>query len=233
MAAPLLFTDELAELSHLHPLVHLDPVVPPRRRHVVRLTRADFLSPHDVSIEKAVALRVEAAGGSVNGPVAVLAHVRTWGWLFNPLAVYYCFEPTGSGVEWAVLEVENTPWHERHCYVIGAPGRHRVSKQLHVSPFLPTEALYDIEYSAPGSRVAVHIDVLADGKSDRLFSARMHLRRRELDRRGLDRLLWRFPAMTTRVTAGIYGQAVRLAARGAAVHPHPGGVRMSREPTND
>jgi uncharacterized protein len=227
---PLLFTDELAEASRLHPLVHLDPAEPTRRPHPVHLERSDLLSPCEVPIEEAVARRVEAAGGRVQGPVAVLGHVRTWGWLFNPLTLYYCFGASGTEVEWTVLEVTNTPWHERHCYVIGPPGRHRVVKALHVSPFLPMGAVYDVRYSSPDARVSVHFDVLAthraggrisDGDDGLLLTASMHLRRRPLDRRGLERLLWRTPAMTARVSAGIYARAAVLAARGAPFHPHP------------
>jgi uncharacterized protein len=221
VASPLLFTDELDEASRLHPLVHLDPDRPPRRQNVVRLLRSDFLSPHHVPIEQAVASRVEAAGGTVRGPVAMLGHVRTWGWLFNPLTLYFCFDPNGRNVEWTVLEVTNTPWHERHCYVIGAPGRHRVAKAMHVSPFLPMEAVYDVRYSAPGARLSIRFDVLATEARHRLFTASMQLHRRPLDRRTLDRLLWRHPAMTTRVSAGIYARAARLAAHGTAFHPHP------------
>ena len=44
-----------------------------------------------------------------------------------------------------------------------------------------------------------------------LLSASMALRRRPLDRAGLARLLWSYPLMTTRVSSGIYAQAVRLA----------------------
>jgi len=227
---PLLFIDELAAASRLHPLVHLDPAVPPRRAQAVRLERSDLLSPHELPIEEAVARTVEAAGGTLNGPVAVLGHVRTWRWLFNPLTLYYCFDATGTEVEWTVLEVTNTPWHERHCYVIGPPGRHRVVKALHVSPFLPMGAVYDIRYSAPAKRLSVHFDVLAThrvgarsgpGDDGRLLTASMHLRRHPLDRRGLDRLLWRTPAMTARVSAGIYARAGVLAARGAPFHHHP------------
>jgi uncharacterized protein len=219
---PLLFVDELDEASRLHPLVHLDPARPPRRRHGVRLVRSDFVSPHDVPIGQAVAGLVEAAGGEVRGPVAVLGHVRTWGWLFNPLTLYYCFDPAGRSVEWTVLEVTNTPWHERHCYVIGPPGRHTVRKSMHVSPFLPMEAVYDIRYSPPGARLSMHFDVRASATRHRLLTASMQLHRRPLDRPGLDRLLWRRPAMTARVSAGIYARAAQLAARGVVFHPHPG-----------
>lgn len=221
VAMPLLFTDELARASRLHPLVHLDPTVRPSGHHAMRLVRSDFLSPHGVPLEQAVAGEVAAAGGSVSGPVGVLGHVRTWGWLFNPITCYFCFDERGLQVEWTVLEVTNTPWHERHAYVLGPPGRHRLDKVLHVSPFLPPEAVYDIRYTAPGADCSVSIDVMAADGGERLLTASMRLRRRPLDRRSLDHLLWRTPAMTARVSAGIYGQAARLAVRGATFHPHP------------
>ncbi len=230
---PLLFTDELSAASRLHPLVHLDPVRPARRPQAVRLVRSDLLSPSDVPIDEAVARRVEEAGGEVHGPVAVLGHVRTWRWLFNPISIYFCFDATGTDVEWTVLEVSNTPWHERQCYVIGPPGRHRVVKTLHVSPFLPMGAVYDVRYAAPGPRLSVRIDVLATHRAaqpggtrsddGRLLTASLQLQRRALDRDGLARLLWREPAMTARVSAGIYARAAALAVRGAPFHRHPTG----------
>jgi len=242
IALPLLFTRELEIASGLHPLVHLDPDTPARRYHAMRLVRSDFLTPHDVPIEQAVAGHVEAAGGTVRGPVAILGHVRTWGWLFNPLTLYFCFDPTGRDVEWTVMEVTNTPWHERHCYVIGPPGAHQVDKEMHVSPFLPMSARYDIRYSPPGNRLSVHFEVRsaarpeessAPGGGASLLTASMHLRRRPLDRRGLERLLWRTPAMTARVSAGIYARAGALAVHGATFHPHPPsdqpGTRDERE----
>ncbi len=56
------------------------------------------------------------------GSVMVLAHLRTFGWLFNPLAAYYCWRPDGTGLDALVLEVSNTPWGERHWYVFDASG---------------------------------------------------------------------------------------------------------------
>ena len=53
------------------------------------------------------------------------------------------------------------------------------------------------------------------------LSASMVLRRKPFDRAGLARLLWAYPLMTTRVSSGIYAEAVRLAARGAPFHRHP------------
>ena len=89
----------------------------------------------------------------------MLGHVRTWGWLFNPLTLYYCFDPSGRDVEWTVLEVSNTPWHERCSYVVGPPGEHHFAKAMHVSPFLPAEGAYTLRYSAPGDGIRVSLDV--------------------------------------------------------------------------
>ena len=109
------------------------------------------------AVEDAVA----EAGGSVRGPVAMLGHVRTWGWLFNPLTLYYCFDPSGRTVEWTVLEVSNTPWHERCSYVVGPPGEHCFAKAMHVSPFLPAQGVYTLRYSAPEEEIRVSLDVAA------------------------------------------------------------------------
>ena len=65
------------------------------------------------------------------GPVRTLTQVRTEGYVFNPLTVHYCLSPGIEGAdapdapppEGVVLEVTNTPWTERHCYVVDArPG---------------------------------------------------------------------------------------------------------------
>ena len=91
----------------------------------------------------------------------MLGHVRTWGWLFNPVTLYYCFDASGRYVETTVLEVSNTPWHERCRYVVGPPGVHRFAKAMHVSPFLPDTATYTLRYSAPDDGLRVGLDLEA------------------------------------------------------------------------
>ncbi len=236
VALPLLFLDEMAELRAVHPLVDLDPS-PHRRRWpaAIRFHRDDYLPSDAPTVQEAVEVTVARAGGSVHGPVAMLGHVRTWGWLFNPLTLYYCFDPSGHSVEWTVLEVSNTPWHERCRYVVGPPGEHRFAKAMHVSPFLPAQGTYTLRYSPPAEGLRVSLDVQAPGPTapyrrwDEPSSQRpvpqlavsLVLRRRQLDRAALARLLWSYPLMTARVSGGIYARALRLGARRAPFHPHP------------
>jgi uncharacterized protein len=245
VALPLLFLDELDELRAVHPLVDFDPS-PHRRRWptAIRFHRDDYLPSDAVTVRSAVEDAVAEAGGSVRGPVAMLGHVRTWGWLFNPLTLYYCFDPSGREVEWTVLEVFNTPWHERSSYVVGPPGEHHFAKTMHVSPFLPAHGEYTLRYSAPEAAIRVSLDVATEPvpspygrlhergpeKTKPELAATMVLRRRSLDRAGLAHLLWGHPFMTTRVSGRIYAHALRLVARGAPIHRHPGPPDTARQP---
>ncbi len=219
VAMPLLDLAEVDEVMDLHPAWSA------RRPAPVRFRRQDFFGDPATPLDQAVRdLVAERTGRRPVGPVAVLANVRTWGWLFNPISLYFCADPADPGggpgqVDSLVAEVENTPWHERHAYVVGPPGRHRFAKELHVSPFLPPRLDYELRYTAPGSQLTVGLTVLEGDR--RLFDATLLLRRRALDRAALGRLLWNYPAMTHRVTAGIYAQAARLRLKGAPFFSHP------------
>src|SRR5581483_3238785 len=90
-----------------------------RRPNVAWFRRADYLGDPGVSLDQAVRDLVEARTGSrPAGPIGVLTQVRTLGHVFNPVSFYYCWDPSRSRVEVVVAEIENTPWRERHAYVV-------------------------------------------------------------------------------------------------------------------
>jgi hypothetical protein len=221
VAMPLLHLEELDSVTRLHPLWSA------RRPAPVWFRRADFLDDETTPLDEAARNLVEARSGlRPAGSVALLANLRTWGWLSNPLSLYFCTAADGETIEALVAEVQNTPWHERYCYVVGPPGLHRFAKVMHVSPFLPMDVDYELRYRAPGERLVVNLDVLRG--VERLFSATLSLRRRAVDRQALAQLLWHHPALTHRISAGIYAQAARLRLRGAPFHVHP--ARRSQRP---
>jgi uncharacterized protein len=193
--------------------------------NAVSFRRRDYLGdpalPLDVSVRDLVEQRV---GMRPDGPIAMLTQVRTWGWLFNPITIYYCFDRDGHSVAQTVVEVTNTPWHERVAYVLPGRGSPVVAKELHVSPFLPMDLSHRFVIGEPGPRLVVGVDDLDHG--ERVFSASMVLHRRSLDRPALGRVLWRYPLMTMRVSWGIYRQALALRRKGVPVHPHPGRVAV-------
>jgi len=190
--------------------------------------RADFLGDPRVPLDEAVRERVaQATGRRPEGPIRMLTHLRYFGLSFNPVTFYYVFDGADTRVETIVAEITNTPWNERHAYVLtdatnegrGAARRHRLAKRFHVSPFMPMEIDYDWRFSAPGETLAVHME--SRNEAGTLFDATLALERRALDGAGLARALAYFPFMTAKVVAAIYWQALRLWAKRVPFHTHP------------
>lgn len=213
IALPLVFLDELGALERSSHLFSASRSAP------LRFRREDFLSPKIDSLEEAVLTTLRNGGhGAPGARVAFLANLRTFGWLFNPLSLYYAFNHERN-VQSVIAEVENTPWHERHAYVVGPPGEHRFAKELHVSPFLPMDLSYRFEYTEPSETIRVRLDAYAG--EDRRFSALFQGDRQSLDREGIRRLLLHHPLSAQRVTSGIYAHAARLALKRAPFYRHP------------
>jgi DUF1365 family protein len=149
------------------------------------------------------------------------------GYCFNPVSFYYCFAPDGRTLETLVAEVSNTPWGERHMYVlpeasnIGRPGekQYALRKAFHVSPFLGMAMDYQWRFGIPGERLWAHME--STEADARVFLATLSLLRRPLSGRELARALVLRPAMTAQVVAQIYVQALKLWVRGARFYPHP------------
>lgn len=202
------------------------------RRNLAEFRRSDYLGPPRMSLADAVRSCVQQATGvRPAGPIRLLTHPRYAGYVFNPVSLYYCHALDGETLEYVVAEITNTPWRERHAYVLdvaAAQARGRswhwdFDKVFHVSPFLPMDRQYHWSMTTPGEDLQVHMEVLRDGQRE--FDATLSLRRRPLDGGGLARVLWRYPLMTSQVLAGIHWQALRLWLKGTPVHDHPNQTR--------
>lgn len=195
-----------------------------RRPALAWFRRADHLGDPTVPLEVAVRDVVEArTGWRPGGPIRLLTHLRYLGFVFNPVSFYYCFDATGEHVEAIVADVANTPWGERHAYVVRPQTqdvlRFALGKAFHVSPFMPMDLDYDWHFTTPGERLAVRMVNSRNG--ERLFEATLALERRAIDGPGLARTLLRHPAMTHVVVAGIYIEAFKLWRKRTPFHPHP------------
>ena len=206
------------------------------RRNVAEFRRSDYLGPAEVPLVQAVRDCAERAiGRRPAGPVRLLTHLRYAGYVFNPVSFYYCYtDTTCRTLDCIVTEISNTPWRERHAYVLPmesakAQGRAlhwSFAKRFHVSPFMPMERDYAWRFTAPGKDLLVHMDVLSEGEPQ--FDATLTLHRRPLDGHSLRRVLTRYPLMTTRVIGAIYWQALRLWLKKNPFHSHPDTLTGSR-----
>jgi DUF1365 family protein len=234
------------DLAELPEVLDPYPFFSARRRALARYSREDFMGDRARPLDECAREAVTAATGvRPTGPVRLLAGLRYFGHSFNPVSLYYCFDPGGKRVEAVVADVQNIPWGERHPYVL-ARGERRGSvlseeleKTFHVSPLMGMDQTYAFRAGEPGERLAVHIESRPreTAKSRRMdsssrsrrsaksFDATLSLRRRELSGRTLAGLLARYPAMSLQVVAKIYGQALRLKLKGARYHPHPEAAR--------
>lgn len=195
--------------------------------------RSDHLGDPDIPLDESVRNLVETQTGlRPSGPVRLLTHLRYFGYVFNPVSFYYCFDRTDQALEAIVAEVNNTPWGERHCYVLEARAaatngrsagngmlRFGPEKSMHVSPFMPMDVGYDWCFGTPGDKLNVHMSNLDNER--RIFDATLRLRHRELTPASLRRVLFRFPLMTLKVITAIHWQALRLWLKGCPVYDHP------------
>lgn len=190
--------------------------------------RSDYLGDPSVPLDRAVRDKAESETGvRPTGPIRMLTHLRYFGYVMNPVTFYYCFSEDGQSVETVLTEITNTPWNERHTYVLSrdpaedreGASRHRFEKAFHVSPFMDMAHAYDWRFTRPDQSLVVHMENHRGGT--KYFDATLSMRREEMTKAALRRSLLRHPWMTVRVATSIYWQAARLWLKRVPFHDHP------------
>jgi len=190
---------------------------------ILSFCRADYLGPAGTPLKTAVLDLVEAhLGRRPSGPVRLLTHVRVLGYVFNPVTFYYCFADDGVTLEAVVAEITNTPWKERHAYVLPAGAtqvRAAFPKAFHVSPFFDMAQRYRWLLTTPGERLTVTMVNEEHGRD--VFSATLSLERRAFTPGAVAALAIRQPLMGWWVHFAIYLQAFRLWRKKTPYFEHP------------
>lgn len=156
------------------------------------------------------------------GPIRLLCYPRIFGYVFNPLSVYFCYRRKG-GLAAILYEVCNT-YSERHTYVIPVEDGNRAIIRQHcrkahyVSPFIAMDADYHFRILPPNESVGIVIR--QEDAGGLLLAAAFSGDRKPLTFPNLARALARFPLMTLKVIAGIHWEALRLWLKGFPVFPH-------------
>ncbi len=138
------------------------------RWNIASFRRRYYLGDPKRPLKECVRERVAEALGSPppNGPIRVLTHLAFLGHCFNPVSFYYLFEEDGETLHSVTAEITNTPWGERHAYVLpastGTPRDEWLTwtfpKSFHVSPFFPMDHHYAWSFNTPGDQLRVAME---------------------------------------------------------------------------
>lgn len=225
-------------------LVDVDASAQPWPRWLVSWDRGHVLSRSQIT-------SVLGDAGMDVQPVRIFAltQPRSAGFSFNPVNFYFCYgedttasraprdfvsrhlastakqQASDCSLQAILCDVRNTPWNEKHCYVLDARGQHgeyafEPRKELHVSPFLPMQGDYRWGIRLNGERIEVTMHFAPHGRG--AFTATLSLRAEPLTKRAVMRALARAPVQNLATLTRIYRQALRLYLKGAPFHPHPG-----------
>lgn len=194
--------------------------------------RWNVFSLHDKDFGSGVALRDQVTEHLRHADidekpvrVCLLCYPRLFGYAFNPLSVFYCYNSVNE-ITAVIYEVHNT-FGEQHVYALRTERKHRerkneyssqtgsacsiqqeCKKAMYVSPFNPPEMRYKFTLNEPAKQIKIGIQVYAE--RELTMTAAFAGKQCNFDDKNLALLLIRHPFMTLKVVFGIHWEAFRL-----------------------
>ena len=211
------------------------PILSHNRRNIYEFRDRDHLTIAGCEAQsvKANVIAYLAQNGiqfPVGGRIQFVTLPRVFGYVFNPVSFFFCFDAAGSP-RCAVVQVGNT-FGEQKPYLISTPepdGSFRLitPKHFYVSPFSALDLSFDFKLRIPGEVLDVHIDD-RDGERRVLLSA-LTGKRAPLT---TARLLWftlKYPLITLKVITLIHWHAFILWLKKLPFHRKGANAHMQRD----
>ena len=151
---------------------------------------------------------------SGEGTLLLLTLPRMYGYVFNPLSIYYYFD-NKEELTAVIYQVTNT-FGDRHCYVIPIDHQqesetiysHSAEKQLFVSPFISMSATYDFYIRTPSKKIQLAIHEFENAKH--VLTATLSGKEECLNNDTIFSPAIRYPFLTFKVIGAIHWNALLL-----------------------
>lgn len=144
--------------------------------------------------------------------IRCLTNVRTFGYIFNPVTFYFCFDADEQPL-CTVVEIGNT-FGELKYFFLGPETRQdgafddRQTKYYYISPFTDLDHTLHFHAQVPGEHLKIDIDVL--NKERRYFFSTMMGTRKDLTLKNLAWHTLKYPFITLKVIFLIHWHAALL-----------------------
>jgi DUF1365 family protein len=199
------------------------------RFNLVSFYRRDYLGQDDDDLQDTVKAHIKThTGEDFTGRIFLLTHLRYLGFCFNPVSFYFCYPQNTDQPRFIISEIHNTPWNERHCYLLDTQACPHPSsdnwlfefdKAFHVSPFMPMDMHYQWRFSLHKDNLTIHM-ALQQNK-EHYFDATLQIKEQVMTAQSMRSIPLRFPLMTLSVVVLIYWQALLLWFKGIPFYSHP------------
>lgn len=197
------------------------------RANLVSFRERDHgMEAHDSSLRAYIERLLAPAGLSGSaGRILLLCYPRVFGFVFNPISVYFVYDHTGDLVA-LVYEVRNT-FGQMHTYVCPIePGqiteagvRQERDKLFYVSPFMEMAMRYHFRIAPPGE--SVRLRILETDAHGPILAATFAGRAKPLSSLQILASCVKIPFLTVKVVMGIHWEALKLWIKGVKLVDRP------------
>lgn len=166
--------------------------------------------------------------------VMLLTHVRLFGYVFNPVSFYFCYDEQGN-CTYVVTEISNT-FGEMKLFLVNSKEKEGFlqedTKYFYVSPFTEMDDRFVFRYAVPAERLQLRIDTL-NSRGERYFISTLSGKRKTLSDLRLFWYICRFPLVTLQIIGAIHWHAFRLWLKKLPFHRKSDTAELQRGITND